>query len=277
MSSILNDIKQEYRNGGIANKVIYWHIAVFLISVPAFYQFTLHIFEFPNWITLSSLPFETLKKPWTLLTYGFLHSGFWHLFFNMIMLHFASRLFLTFFNNKQYLTVYLLGIIFSGIVFVLSYFVLNQTWVLVGASAGILAILTATTIYQPLYVLRFPLIGYFKLWYLTAVILLLYLLEIGYSNTGGHIAHFAGAFFGFLYIYLLRKGHDISKIFEKKKSKPKPFKKVYVNTNTVTKPKPNTKDITQQQIDDILDKIGKSGYDSLTDKEKEFLMKAGKS
>jgi len=193
------------------------------------------------------------------------------------MLHFSSRLFLTFFTNKQYLTVYFLGIIFSGIVFVLSYFVFNQSWILVGASAGILAVLTATTVYQPLYMIRLPLVGYFKLWYLTAVILLLYLLEIGYSNTGGHIAHFGGAFFGFLYIYLLKNGYDISKIFSEKKTKNKPFKKVYINTKTVAKPKPAVKDKTQQQIDDILDKIGKSGYDSLTDKEKEFLLKAGKN
>jgi hypothetical protein len=120
------------------------------------------------------------------------------------------------------------------------------------------------------------------------VILLLDLIQIFIENTGGHVAHLAGAFFGFVYVKLLVNGTDLSKgvslilNFFVNFSKPKkavPFKKVHRNYNAnqnQSTSKIITKDRTQQQIDDILDKISKSGYDSLTKEEKEFLFKAGK-
>jgi hypothetical protein len=132
------------------------------------------------------------------------------------------------------------------------------------------------------------LIGNVKLWQFTFVILLLDLIQIFSENTGGHIAHLSGALFGFIYIKLLVNGTDLSKgvsfIFDKfamisKPKKATPFKKVHRNYNTKPTEKVSkivTKDKTQQQIDEILDKISKSGYDSLTKDEKEFLFKAGK-
>jgi hypothetical protein len=101
------------------------------------------------------------------------------------------------------------------------------------------------------------------------------------ENTGGHIAHLAGAFFGFIFIKLLQNGWDLSRILNNplNKSKRTPFKKVHKNYSKPTS-KPSSrivvKDKTQQQIDEILDKISQSGYDCLTQEEKEFLFKAGK-
>ncbi len=286
--SILEDLKWQYKIGGISNKMIYWNVGVFLLSIPFFYQFKLGFFDYPNWLAISSQPSDVLTKPWTLITYAFFHYGFLHLFFNMMVLNFSSRLFLTFFTQKQYLGVYLLSAVFAGLCFVLSFYLLHQTSAMVGASAAIMALLVATTTYQPLMNIRLLLIGNVKLWHITAVLLLLDLMQIQLNNTGGHIAHLSGAFFGYIYIKLLQNGTDLSRIvnsvldffaslFTKKQSSP--FKKVHVNPKRPAVKRESkivTKDKTQQQLDEILDKISQSGYDSLTSEEKEFLFKAGK-
>ncbi|WP_347052797.1 rhomboid family intramembrane serine protease [Flavobacterium olei] len=285
--NILDDLKLQYKLGGIAMRVIYWNIGCFLISL-IFYNFSIGEFYIPNWLALSSDPQVFLYKPWTFLTYAFFHFGFWHLLFNMLVLNFASNLFLTFFTQKQYLGLYILSAIFSGVVFALSFYFLGNAATIVGASAAIMAILVAATTYQPLMGVRLFLFGNVKLWHVTAVILLLDLLQFRLGNMGGHISHLAGALFGFAYIKLLQNGTDLSIIVSKildfftnlfKKSPSTPFTKVHKNYKKPTE-KPSsrivTKDKTQQQIDEILDKISQSGYDCLTKEEKEFLFKAGK-
>ncbi|MFH6999166.1 rhomboid family intramembrane serine protease [Flavobacterium sp. FlaQc-57] len=285
--NILDDLKLQYKLGGIAMRVIYWNIACFLISL-VFYDFSIGQFNFPNWLALSSDPQVFMFKPWTLLTYAFFHGSFLHLFFNMIVLNFASQLFLTFFTQKQYLGVYILGAIFSGIIFTLSYYVLNISAPIVGASAAIMAILAAVTTYQPLMGVRLMFVGNVKLWHVTAVILILDLMQLRLDNTGGHISHLAGALFGFIYMKSLQNGTDLSIVISKildfftnlfKKSPSTPFTKVHKNYKKPTEKVTSrivTKDKTQQQIDEILDKISQSGYDCLTKEEKEFLFKAGK-
>jgi membrane associated rhomboid family serine protease len=287
MSTILEDIKFQYRIGGIANKLIYWNIGIFLVSIPLFYGFKTGVFNYPTWITLSAEPAVVLTRPWTLLTYAFFHYGFWHLVSNMLVLSFTSRLFLTFFTQKQYIGLYLLSALFAGLCFIAGFYILGKTGPMVGASGAIIALLVATTTYQPLMMVRLLLIGNVKLWHITGVILLLFLLQIGLDNTGGHIAHFSGAFFGYIYIKLLQSGTDLSKmvssvidfftnLFSGKKSTP--FRKVHVNPKKAPVKRESkivVKDKTQQQLDEILDKISQSGYDSLTSEEKEFLFKAG--
>lgn len=276
--------------GGLEQKVIYWNCGIFLLSIVFFYRFTLGFFDYPSWIALSSDGMNVLYKPWTLLTYFFFHAGFFHLLFNMIVLNFAGRLFLTFFNQKQFLGLYLLSGIFSGLIFILFYtfFMVGRNSAIVGASGAIMAILVAAATYSPFMNLRLLLIGNVKLWQFTFVILLLDLIQIFTENTGGHVAHLSGAFFGFLYVKLLVNGTDLSKgvsfildyfVTYSLPRKKTPFKKVHRNYQTKTNPtvsKVVTKDKTQQQIDEILDKISKSGYDSLTKEEKEFLFRAGK-
>jgi membrane associated rhomboid family serine protease len=286
--NILDDLKLQYKLGGIAMRVIYWNIACFLISLVFFYQYSGGGFGYPNWLALSSDPQVFLFKPWTFLTYAFFHSSFLHLLFNMMVLNFASTLFLTFFTEKQYLGLYVLGAIFSGIVFALSFYIFGNFASIVGASAAIMAILVAVTTYQPLMGVRLMFFGNVKLWHITAVILILDLMQLLVENTGGHISHLAGAFFGFVYIKLLQNGTDLSIVVSKiidffanlfRKSPSTPFKKVHKNYQKPTEKVSSrivTKDKTQQQIDEILDKISQSGYDCLTKEEKEFLFKAGK-
>ncbi|MBY0486682.1 MAG: rhomboid family intramembrane serine protease [Flavobacteriaceae bacterium] len=286
--TVLEDLKLQYKIGGVSNRIIYWNVASFIISLLFFYQFKGGYFEFPTWISLSSNPRNVLFFSWTLISYAFLHSGFWHLFFNMMVLNFSSRLFLTFFTQKQFLGLYILSAIFAGLAFVICYYVLGISSNIVGASAAIMAILVATTTYQPLMEVRLMFLGNVKLWHLTAVIIVLDAMQILTDNTGGHIAHLAGALFGFGYIKILQNGTDLSNLvtsvidffvnlFKPKSSKP--FRKVHVNPKkpvVKSQSKIVVKDKTQQQIDEILDKIGQSGYDALTAEEKEFLFKAGK-
>lgn len=288
MASIIDDLKMQYKFGGMTQKLIYWNIASFMISLVFFYQFKVAAFAFPNWIALSSELSIFITNPWTLLTYAFLHDGFGHIFFNMIVLNFSSTLFLTFFNQKQLLGLYILSAVFAGVAFVLGYYFLNLSASIVGASGAIMAILVATTTYSPLMNVRLLLVGNVKLWHITLVILVIDLMQIRLDNSGGHIAHLAGAFFGFVFIKLLESGTDLSKIVSSvinffvnlfTKSQSKPFKKVHKNYKRPAEmptSKIVTKDKTQQQIDEILDKISRSGYDCLTKEEKEFLFKAGK-
>ena len=284
--NILDDLKLQYKTGGMVQKLIFWNIGFFLFSLVFFYSFSVGKFQIPTWIALSSDLGTFIRKPWTLISFNFFHAGFLHLFFNLMVLHFSGRLFSTYFTDKQMLGVYVLGGIFSGITFVLSYIFIGKAGLLVGASGAIMAILIATATYAPFMLLRIPLIGIVKLWHVAFVILLVDLIQMPLDNTGGHLAHLGGALFGFIYIKLLQSGTDITKPFSAlldgfanlfKPKKKTPFKKVHRNTtkNGVNSFKEN-KDMTQKQIDDILDKISKSGYDSLTKEEKEFLFKAGK-
>ncbi|RTL10870.1 MAG: rhomboid family intramembrane serine protease [Flavobacteriaceae bacterium] len=283
--NILDDLKLQYKTGGMVQKLIFWNIGCFLLSLLFFYSFSIGTFNIPNWIALSSDLDTFIRTLWTLVSFNFFHHGVFHLIFNLIVLHFSGRLFSTYFTDKQMLGVYLLGGVFSGIIFVLSYILIGKSGLLVGASGAIMAILLSVTTYAPFMLLRIPLIGIVKLWHVTFVILLLDLIQLPLDNTGGHIAHLGGALFGFLYVKLLQSGTDLSKgilfvlDFFANLSKPKkktPFKKVHRNTTKKTVNSFSEKDIIQKQIDDILDKISKSGYDSLTKEEKEFLFKAGK-
>jgi membrane associated rhomboid family serine protease len=284
--NILDDLKMQYKLGGISLKMIYWNIGCFLVSL-VFYQFKIGIFDFPNWIALSSEPAVFILRPWTFLSYAFFHDGFFHLLFNMMILNFGSFLFLTFFSSKQYLGLYILSAIFSGLIFALGFNLMHYSGSIVGASAAIMAVLVAVTTYSPLMNVRLLLIGNVKLWHVTAVILILDVMQFRLGNSGGHISHLAGAFFGFAYIKLLQNGIDLSKLvsavldfFVNLFKKPAtPFKKVHKNYKGPTeKPisKIVVKDKKQQQIDEILDKISQSGYESLSQEEKEFLFQAGK-
>jgi membrane associated rhomboid family serine protease len=286
--SIIDDLKLQYKLGGIAQRLIYWNVSCFLVSLIFFYQFKVGAFDFPTWIALSSEPSNFVLKPWTFLTYAFFHDGFWHLFFNMMVLNFSSTLFLTFFTPKQFLGLYVLSALFAGIAFVSGYYFLNLSASIVGASAAIMAVLVAATTYHPLMNVRLLLIGNVKLWHITFVIILLDLMQFRLENTGGHISHLSGALFGFIFIKLLENGIDLSKIVSRvldffanifTKSASTPFKKVHKNYSRPVEKSGSriiTKDKAQQQIDEILDKISQSGYDSLTKEEKEFLFKAGK-
>ena len=288
--NVIDDLKLQYKMGGIVIRLIIWNIALFVIPFLVFSLLSLMgiTIDYLQYVSLSSNPTVFITQPWTVLTYAFFHTGIMHVLFNLIVLNFAGRLFITYFTGKQLLGLYVLGAVFAGIVYILVFYILAIDAPIVGASAAIMAILVAVTTYNPLMDLRLLIIGTVKLWHVTAVILFIDLMQLRSGNMGGHISHLAGALFGFLFIKLLENGTDLSKIvsgvvnfFQNRfqRGKTSPFKKVYKSHQ---KPVPKlvskiiVKDKNQQQIDEILDKISQSGYDSLSQNEKEFLFKVGK-
>lgn len=288
--NVIDDLKLQYKMGGIVIRLIIWNIALFVIPFLVFSLLSLMgiTIDYLQYVSLSSNPTVFISQPWTILSYAFFHTGIMHILFNLIVLNFAGRLFMTYFTGKQLFGLYVLGAIFAGIVYVLVFYILAIDAPIVGASAAIMAILVAVATYNPLMELRLLIFGTVKLWHVTAVILFIDLMQLRSGNMGGHISHLAGALFGFLFIKLLENGTDLSKIitgfinfFQNlfQKNNATPFKKVY-KSHQKPAPKPVSKivvkDNNQQQIDQILDKISQSGYDSLSQNEKEFLFKVGK-
>ncbi|MCD8435547.1 rhomboid family intramembrane serine protease [Tenacibaculum dicentrarchi] len=285
----LNTLKYRFKNAGIVEQLIYVNLAIYILV------FITNIFQ-PNnnfiieWFSLPANFDEFLSKPWTIITYGFLHAGFIHILSNLFALFYIGHFFKQYFTAKQLLNFYLLGTVFGGVIFMASYHFFPalqevvDTSILLGASAGISAIFIGSATYMPNYELKIPLIGFVKLWKLAGIWVALDVLQIPAGNLGGHLAHIGGALFGFLYVLkasnkeiivfnTLRK--TVSKYFEKKE---KPLKTVYKSGKKPTKTtfKKTQKSKNQQKIDTILDKISTSGYDTLTQTEKDFLFKQGK-
>jgi len=275
--NILNDIKLAYSKANIVEKIIYINVFLFLITA-LFTTFTINWFALPT--DLQSL----LYKPWTIITYAFIHQRLFHILSNLLVLYYIGGLFLDFYNKKQFINFYFLGIIIGGIAFLAKYYFANKIGApLGGASAAVSTIFVAIATKIPRYALRLRFIGSVELWVLAAIWVGLSILQLGNPDNGPAFAHLAGASFGFLYAKQLEAGNDIgswfesilnffSKLIPNKKSTP--LKTVYKsskkqNTNEVSKTK-------QRKINDILDKISKSGYESLSKEEKDFLFRSGK-
>ena len=282
--SILNEIKNRYQTGTIVEKLIYINIGLFILTLLVTVLQGLYKGQqnfITDWFALEGAIDALFTKPWSLLSYGFLHAGFLHILMNMFVLYYMGNLFLEYFTQKQLLNFYVLGTFFGGVLFLFSqnYFPLfeGKSPTLVGASAGISAIFIGITTYMPNYAIQLRFIGFVKLWHLAAIWIGLDVLGLIGGNAGGHFAHLGGALFGFLYVNNA-SNKDIKifdsfiRMFQKKE---KPLKTVYKSPKKATK-KTVESEINQKQIDEILDKISKSGYDTLSKKEKEFLFKQGK-
>lgn len=286
MNNIVNNIKYRFKNAGIVEQLIYINLTVFLlvfISNTFGFLFKSSSNFLVQWLALPASFNEFLSKPWTILTYGFLHASFLHILMNLFALFYIGHLFKQYFTPKQLLNFYLFGTVFGGILFLISYNYFpvfaeqKGNNVLLGASAGISAIFIGLATYMPNYQLKIPLVGFVKLWILAAIWVALDVIQIPAGNAGGRIAHLGGALFGFLYVQQAsNKEIDILKPLKNLfKKQQKPLKTVYNSGKKAKKTSPKSEN--QQQIDAILDKISKSGYDTLTKAEKDFLFKQGKN
>ena len=291
MSTILEDIKKNFKRGNSLTKLIYINVGVFLITsilhVLSF-LFMVNSLEFLNYFTLPASISYFIKKPWSIITYMFLHQSFIHLLFNMLWLYFGGQIFLSFFDNKKLISTYVLGGISGAVLFIISFNLFPafagvlQNAVAVGASASVLAIIMAITTKSPNYSIRLFLIGNIKLKHIAIVSIILDILSIPQGNAGGHIAHLGGAFFGYLYVKQLNGGNDIASVFDKIMDYLATYLKRESKLKKAYRRKKSDQDFrrgkvqTQAKIDNILDKISKSGYESLTKEEKDILFKASK-
>ena len=291
MSSIIENIKKNFSSGNALTKLIYINVGIFLL-VQLVYVFSF-LFSLPSlaMIDYFSLPANTFlltKKPWSIITYMFLHKEFIHLLFNIFWLYFGGQIFLSFFDDKKLISTYVLGGISGAILFIVCFNVFPvfenalPNAMALGGSASVLAIIMAIATKSPNYIIRLFLIGNVKLKHIAFFSITLDILSIPQGNAGGHIAHLGGAFFGYLYVKQLNGGNDMASGFNKTmdyltsilRNTPK-LKKAY------SRKKSNhdfRKEKVQEQakIDKILDKIAKSGYEGLTKQEKDILFKASK-
>ncbi len=213
-------------------------------------------------------------KPWTIITYMFLQREVFHILFNLLWLYWMGMIFMDFLNKRQFIFTYLAGGIAGALLYLLAYNTLpafsdlTQKSFLLGSSASVMAIVIGTATLVPDYTIRLLLFGAVRLKYLAIAYFVLDIIGMGGGNPGGSIAHIGGAILGFVFIKQLNNGSDLSRIL-KKRSK---LKVVPNKSNT----RLETIQTDQDTIDNILDKISKSGYESLSKNEKDALFKASK-
>jgi hypothetical protein len=222
----------------------------------------------------------------------FVHDNVWHIVANMLWLWAFGYILQDLAGNRKLIPVFLYGALAGALAYMLSFNlipVLRQYIDIpaLGASAGVMGVAIATTAMAPGYRI-FPFInGGIPLWVLTMIFVIIDLATIPYNNPGGHIAHLAGGGMGFLFIVMMRKGYDwsnwmnnaydwVNNLFNPEKPKKGKRMKTELFYKSSTKPYNKTSNITQQRIDDLLDKINQKGYNSLTDDEKELLKRASK-
>lgn len=274
-----------------AEKLILLNIICFIFPLflkTLFFLFAIPYGTFISFFELSSDWRTLFFRPWSIVTYSFIHSGFFHLFWNMYLLYFSSRLFLNLFSVKIFLNVYFLGVVVGAFTFLFSYALFpafqNAAPSMIGASAGVMGIFVFICTYSPDQEIRIIFFN-LKLRYLAIGFVLMDIIQIPYGNAGGHLAHLGGAGLGFLYAQRLQNGIDIGLPFERFIAKMTDLFKKKPTLRTVHKKKISRKTkstvtsdtLHQKQIDSILDKISTSGYESLSQKEKDYLFQAGKN
>jgi membrane associated rhomboid family serine protease len=290
--SFFDDLKYKLAQNNAVVKLIALNVAVYLVFAIAYVFFALFkadsiLASVQNLFYLYALPSRFISQPWGLFTYMFFHEGFFHLLFNMLWLYLFGMLLQEYLGNKRVYQTYIMGGIFGGILYILSYnfFPLFEEVLpfssALGASAGVLAIVVAAATLLPHYTIMLFGIFAIQLRYIALFSVLIDFLSIPSSNAGGRIAHLGGALAGFLFIKYLKTNnaftnaiHSVSSFFG---NIFKPKSKLTIHYKAESKPKASaTKSHkpNQADVDAILDKISRSGYSSLTQSEKDILAKA---
>jgi len=305
MTGIYTDITRRFNAGTIAAKYIYINVGVFIL-IRLFIIFNQLFMKEATWLTYIEMPSDPVLfvyRPWTIITYMFVHFDFLHILFNMLWLYWFGKIFLEFFTGRQLGGLYLLGGIAGAVLFLITYNTFpylkqfSSVSFLAGASASVMAIVFAVSFYRKNYAINLLLIGQIKLIYLAIGVLLIDVLAITSNNAGGHIAHLGGAMLGMLYAMQYRKGKDITGFINRRVDwlvnlfRHKPVFKTYRTEKHSSNPeqqpdahRPETDDAylrrkneENRTIDVILDKLKRSGYESLSTDEKKKLFNASKS
>lgn len=289
--SIIDDIKQSFRQGSTLNRLIYLNLGLFLavqiVRIVLYLSNSMDLFdEFLRYLAVPSNMTVLSHRPWTLVSYMFLHVEFMHILVNLLWLYWFGTVFIQELGLKKLLSTYLLGGLAGGILYVLVYNLfpvfesVKSESIALGASASVMAVVVAAATYQPDRRLHLILIGPVKIVYIALVMFILTSMMDFSVNTGGKIAHIGGALVGFSFAYYYKRGRDITRGFDRLMDRMATWFKPGRQHMKVTYKK-SSDDIEynrqkaeeQQEIDHILDKISKGGYDSLSAKEKELLFR----
>jgi membrane associated rhomboid family serine protease len=292
--SIIDEIKQTFKSGSNLTKLIYLNLAIFiLVNLVEIFYFLLNRHDsYSAFLLTFAVPADLqllIRKPWTPITYMFLHKNFLHILFNLLWLYWFGRIFLEYLDGKKLVGVYILGGLSGAFLYILAYNIfpvffkqLQMSYAL-GASAAVMAIVISISVYVPNYSVYLLFIGRVKIIYIAIIGFLVTSLFDFSINTGGKIAHIGGALFGFLFILQYRKGRDMTRGLSRFLDaiiglfKPKPKVTVTHRRSETDYDYNIRKKEEQVEIDRILDKIAKSGYDSLTKQEKDILFRQSKN
>jgi membrane associated rhomboid family serine protease len=287
---IWDDIKKNFKEGNSLLKIIYINIAVFLlITIATVISFLIKneavSITALNLVSVPSSLTALILRPWTLITYMFVHKDIWHILFNMLWLYWFGIIFLEYLDQRKLVAVYILGGLSGAVVYIASFNIFPafagvvSESVAIGASASVMAVVIAIAAYVPDYTVQLFLFGRIKIKYMALAIFVFTSIMDFSVNSGGKLAHIGGALFGYFYTLNLRQGMDlgkgVNKIIDFFATIFKPGKKLKVtHKKVVTEYEYNKMKVDHQvQINKILDKISKGGYESLTKEEKETLFK----
>jgi len=283
--SFTEDLKNVFtRSGNGLMRIILINVIVFLLVniLGELARFAGNEISLVYWLSLPGNVVLALTHLWTLVTYMFLHEGLMHILFNMLWLYWLGKIFSEYVGSKRLVAVYLLGGISGGILYLLASVIFPLYFYntfLLGASAGVMAVVIAIAILVPDYTIHLLFFGGIPLKYLAlASFILTSILDIS-QNTGGKISHIGGALFGLIFMLQYKKGNDITQfivsfldwvgsLFKRKSRIKVSYSKKFSDEDYNVSQK-----VKQQKIDAILDKISKAGYESLTKQEKDFLFK----
>lgn len=292
MGDIFTDLKRTFNSGNILAKLIYINVGMLVVvrlTSLLLTLFNIDGFPYMQYLQVPASVELLLCRPWTLITYMFTHFDLLHILFNMLWLYWFGGLFLTFFSERQLGGLYLLGGLAGAVLYLVSYNLFPYFRALVdrsymmGASASVMAIVFAVSFYRKDLAVGLFLFGRIKLIYLALFTFVLDLLSVtSETNAGGHIAHIGGALFGIWFASRIKEGKDLTapvnrlldRVVNMGKRRPK---------MRVTYKRPETdyeynarKHRETVDLDTILDKLKRSGYESLSAEEKKKLFEASK-
>lgn len=306
LQSIWEDVKREFSYGNMVTRIIIINVVIFIlinltglfIKIGSGGDNTALFPQIIDFFSMSSSGWFVLTHPWVIFTHMFLHVDFWHLLWNMLYLYWFGRIVGDFIGNQRVLPIYLLGGLSGALLFFISANLLYGSGHItaLGASAGVMALVVAAGVIAPDYLVRLLFLGDVKLKYIVLVLVALDVFALGGDiNTGGHIAHLGGVIMGWLFVRQLREGRDwalpvnmiLDRMMHPFKWQARPARRkptmAYKNPNrtrTTSRKASAASDVEntseQERLDAILDKIKQSGYDSLSEVEKEFLFNASK-
>ena len=309
--AFFDEVNRRFKAGSMLTRIIYINIAVFVVLRIVgvfFFLFGVDSSLVLNWLTVHSDLSVQKYLPWTVITYAFTHYSLLHILFNMLWLYWMGRIFMDYFNAKQFTALYVLGALGGVALYLVAMNVLPafsdiKGDIMLGASASVLAITVAMGVYAPIYKMNLLFLGSISLKWMVLVTVVLDFMSLDGGNAGGHVAHLGGACVGVLFALMMKRGHDITSPLNaivdwvvslfKRRKKPSvggPVGgKAYTQTGTAqqrttaqssssstagtsrTGSTNASRTASEKELDEVLAKLKRSGYGALTEEERNLL------